>query len=83
VFNDAGVGLDDAGIAGLALLQDAGLAACAVAHASACIGVAQSTLERGVVSHANAAARTLGLRLGEPLKAQIERLLSHSGSTPG
>ena len=34
VFNDAGVGKDGAGIAGLALLEAEGLAACAVAHSS-------------------------------------------------
>jgi hypothetical protein len=64
VFNDAGVGKADAGIAGLLFLQAHGLAACAVAHTSACIGVAQSTLDQGIVSHLNDAAHALGLRLG-------------------
>ena len=35
VFNDAGVGKDEAGIAALAFLQARGLAACTVEHASA------------------------------------------------
>jgi hypothetical protein len=78
VFNDAGVGLGQAGIAGLGALQDAGLAAVAVAHTSACIGVAQSTWESGVVAHANSAALALGLRVGAPLKPQVERLVSRS-----
>ena len=43
VFNDAGVGKDAAGIAGLALLQAAGTAAVAVAHDSARIGDALDT----------------------------------------
>jgi hypothetical protein len=64
VFNDAGVGKDSAGVAGLAWLQTLGLAACAVAHTSACIGVAQSTLDNGLVSHANEAAQALGVRIG-------------------
>jgi Na+/phosphate symporter len=64
VFNDAGGGKDLAGIAGLELLQSQGLAACAVAHASACIGVAQSTLDEGIISHANAGAQTLGVHIG-------------------
>jgi hypothetical protein len=64
VFNDAGVGKDGAGIAALALLQAAGMAACTVAHASARIGDARSTLEDGVISHLNAAAAALGLRVG-------------------
>jgi uncharacterized protein YunC (DUF1805 family) len=74
VFNDAGVGKDEAGIAGLAELQAAGLAACAVSHTSACIGQADSTLADGVVSHTNAAARALGIRTGEALRDQIEQL---------
>jgi hypothetical protein len=60
VFNDAGVGKDSAGIAALAQMQAAGLAACTVAHTSACIGQARSTWEWGVVSHANALAAALG-----------------------
>lgn len=74
VFNDAGVGKDEAGIAGLALLQAQGLAGCAVSHTSARIGHAASTLEEGVVSHANAAALELGIEPGRPLKAQIHPL---------
>jgi hypothetical protein len=35
VFNDAGVGKDGAGIASLALMARAGMAACTVAHHSA------------------------------------------------
>jgi hypothetical protein len=79
VFNDAGVGKDAAGIAGLEVLQAHGLAACAVSHTSACIGQAISTLECGVVSHANAAARALGITPGTPLRS----LLSPSKSAKG
>jgi hypothetical protein len=67
VFNDAGGGLDDAGIAGLPLLQAAGIAACAVSHCSARIGEAASTLHSGVISHANVPARALGLEPGTSL----------------
>lgn len=74
VFNDAGVGLDEAGVAGLDFLQTHGLAACAVSHMSARIGLAASTLGSGVVSHANAAANALGIRTGQALKPQIEQL---------
>lgn len=74
VFNDAGVGKDGAGIAGLDMLQAAGLAACTVSHTSARIGQADSTLADGVVSHANLAARTLGIEPGIALKPQIEQL---------
>lgn len=75
VFNDAGVGKDDAGIAALGFLQRHGLAACAVAHASARIGDARSTLQDGRISHCNASARELGVRPGEPCQAMVSRLL--------
>ncbi|MGE0098116.1 MAG: hypothetical protein AB7S86_07180 [Hydrogenophaga sp.] len=74
VFNDAGIGLDEAGIAGLALLQSHGLAACAVSHRSARIGQAASTLDDGVVSCANDEAQALGIRAHEPLQPQIDQL---------
>lgn len=71
VFNDAGVGLDEAGIAALALLQAHGIAACTVAHTSARIGEATSTWACGVVSHANAAALALGIRVGARLRDSL------------
>lgn len=74
VFNDAGVGLDSAGIAALALLQEQGLAACTVAHSSARIGEATSTLDDGVVSHINALAKELGIRPGQRCKAMVEKV---------
>jgi hypothetical protein len=72
VFNDAGVGKDDAGIAALQALQAEGIAACAVAHTSARIGDAQSTWTDGVLSHANAAAEALGARPGVALRDWLE-----------
>ena len=71
VFNDAGVGLDDAGIAALPLLQAQGVAACTVAHSSARIGEAASTWATGVVSYANAAALALGIRVGARLRDSL------------
>ena len=64
VFNDAGGGLDNAGIAALDYLQAHGLAACVVAHTSARIGEARSTLASGVVSGVNGAASVLGVQAG-------------------
>ena len=74
VFNDAGVGLDAAGIAGLEFLQTHKLAACAVSHTSARIGQAHSTLNDGVVNCANDAALALGIRLQQALQPQIDHL---------
>ena len=71
VFNDAGVGKDGAGIAALALLESAGIAACAVAHTSARIGEAASTLADGRVTHANAPARRLGATPGRMVGAWL------------
>ncbi len=74
VFNDAGVGKDEAGLAALPFLQSHGLAACTVAHDSARIGEAQSTLDEGVVSHVNALAQALGASDGEHCRVLIGRL---------
>lgn len=79
VFNDAGVGLDDAGIAGLVLLQNSGIAGCTVSHCSARIGEARSTLDDGVISHINDAAAALGARSGSRLRDWIDRLLADDG----
>ena len=65
IFNDAGGGKDDAGLAALGLLQAQGLAACTVAHASARIGDAQSTLDDGIINHVNAAAERMGVAAGQ------------------
>lgn len=75
VFNDAGVGKDDAGIAALPMLQARGVAAAAVAHTSARIGDAQDTWDHGIVSRVNEAARALGLAPGQPLKAALLRVV--------
>jgi hypothetical protein len=74
VFNDAGVGKDEAGIAALALLDGAGIAAVAVSHASARIGDAQDTWASGVIAHSNGCARRLGLRAGQSLRAALADL---------
>ena len=71
VFNDAGIGREQAGIAGLALLQAEGIAACTVAHTSARIGDAQSTWSDGIITHANARALALGVRAGLACQAAV------------
>ena len=79
VFNDAGVGKDNAGIAALAMLQDAGIAAGTVAHTSACIGNARSTLEGGQISHLNGVASAMGGRIGMTCCAWVNQLLRRAG----
>lgn len=64
VLSDAGVGREQAGIASLAWCEVAGMPAATVAHTSARIGDVADLLRRGVVSHANASARALGVTPG-------------------
>lgn len=71
VFNNAGVGKDEAGIAALAFLQAQGLAACTVEHTSARIGDAHSTLNDGIISHVNALAAALGIAPGQTCRQAI------------
>ena len=82
VFNDAGVGRDAAGIAGLFLLQAESLAGCTVAHHSARIGDARSTLVDGIISHVNPAAAALGLRAGQACGQAIDPLLRDDTRRP-
>ena len=79
VFNDAGVGKDNAGIAALAMLQDAGIAAATVAHTSACIGNARSTLEGGQISQLNGLASAMGGHIGMTCRAWMNQLLRREG----
>jgi hypothetical protein len=75
-FNDAGVGCDSAGLGRLVPLDARAIAAVTVDHRTASIGDAVSTLEQGVISHANARARQLGVRPGDALREAIASLLA-------
>lgn len=81
VVNDAGVGKDAAGIAGLALASSVGLAAVAVAHTSARIGDGEDTLRSGVVSHANDPAAVAGVRAGMTVSEAVEMLAATAPRT--
>lgn len=76
IFNDAGIGKDGAGVAGLAELETIGMAAAAVSHASARIGDGADMLSRGVVSHVNGCARKAGVLAGMPCRDAAARLLA-------
>ena len=65
IFNDAGVGRDRAGIAGLDYLQEFGIAAATVGHDTARIGDGADMMASGVISHANGLAASLGVKLGQ------------------
>lgn len=76
IFNDAGVGKDDAGIAALAMLQKRGVAAATVAHTSGRIGDSLDMWQNGVLSHVNAVAVTTGLSVGAKVDATLTKLVS-------
>ena len=75
VFNDAGGGLNNAGLAALDFLQTNHLAACTVAHNSARIGEAHSTLASGMVNHLNASALALGIQPGWTCQQAVDLLV--------
>jgi hypothetical protein len=64
VLHDAGVGLEQAGIAGLAYLDALGRPAATVAYTSARIGDGSDLAARGVISHVNATAAAAGCAPG-------------------
>jgi len=79
ICHDAGIGLEAAGIAGLALLEDAGIPAAAVDFRSARIGDADDMLARGVLSHANAPAAACSV---VPGMAAAEAFARFQATTP-
>lgn len=71
IFNDAGIGRDAAGVAGLALLDEAGVPAAAVDHCSARIGDGADTLRRGRLSVVNGHALLAGWEAGLPVAEAV------------
>ena len=76
IFSDGGVGLDAAGIGGLAALEAAGLAAAAVDYRSARIGDGADIYGRGKISHINEVAARIGCRVGEATRTCAEKMQS-------
>ena len=74
ILNDAGVGKDRAGIAGLGYLDDIGMAAATVDCMSARIGDGSDMLARGIISHANAYAALCGVASGQSCQEAVGRL---------
>ena len=80
IFNDAGVGRDRAGIAGLEYLAAIGIPAAAIGHDSARIGDGADMMARGRITHANELAQALGCRAG---MTSGEAAVCLQRSTPG
>ena len=74
ILNDAGIGRERAGIAGLDLLGDLRVPGAAIAHTSARIGDGRDGVARGILSTVNASASALGLTVGMSCREALERL---------
>ena len=74
ILNDAGGGKDNAGFASLADVEVEGLAATTVSNQSCRIGSAADMMARGIISHANAPARAVGVVAGMSGREPAERL---------
>lgn len=81
VFNDAGGGLDGAGVAGLELLEAASIPAVAIGHSTARIGDAVDTWSRGRVTFVNAWAHGLGCAVGMSVRAAAAHLARAAAPT--
>jgi hypothetical protein len=76
VYNDAGIGIDDAGIGRLPALDDRGIAAATVAADSARIGDGVSTYTEGVLSMVNETAAMLGGRAGMTARELVDLIMA-------
>ena len=74
IGNDAGKGLEDAGIASLKLLEEHGIPAAAVSSMSVEIGVGKSTYADGEISIMNEAAGKLGITIGMTAREAADRM---------
>jgi hypothetical protein len=73
-YNDAGIGIDEAGVSRLPALDERGIAAATVSAESARIGDARSTYEDGVLSRVNRHAAGFGLTPGMPARDAVALL---------
>ncbi|RCS57006.1 hypothetical protein [Parvibium lacunae] len=73
ILNDAGVGKDQAGIAGLDDLAQLGTAAATVARAAVPMGNGQAMLT-APISHVNEIAQSLGVVVGQPAQVAAQLL---------
>ena len=76
VFNDAGIGKDNAGIAALELLGSFRVAALTVSAMSARIGDAEDAWQSGIVSFLNDEAAALGVVAEQGLQLQLKKVFA-------
>ena len=80
VFNDAGSGIDDAGIGRLVPLDKQGIAGVTIAHTSARIGDSRSTYYSGIISHFNSKAAELGASIGQLVRDFVDLVRKNTAS---
>ena len=76
IYNDAGFGVDDAGISRLPALEARGIAGACVSAFSARIGDGQSTYRDGFVSAINVRAAACGAEVGMSAIELVSRLVA-------
>ncbi len=81
-FSDAGGGMDGAGIARLADLDQKAIVAGTTSADSAPIGDSRSLYHEGILSHVNSAAMRLGGRVGMSLRDFVDLLIAASRRQP-
>jgi AhpD family alkylhydroperoxidase len=79
ITNDAGIGKNGAGIAGLGALDAVDTPAAAVSCKSARVGSARSTYFDGIVSACNATAKAAGIGVGMAATEAAARMLARAG----
>lgn len=77
IYNDAGIGVDDAGVSRLPALEARGIAGGCVSCFSARIGDAMSTWNDGFISAINPLAASRGGRIGQSTRDFVAALLEH------
>jgi hypothetical protein len=84
ILNDAGIGKDQAGISGLAYLDQLGIAGAVISHRSARIGEGADMMARGTISHVNQVAAALGCVTGQSCADCAAAMIAaqHSAITP-
>jgi len=75
VLNDAGVGKEGAGIAGLEILERAGVPAATVSHLSAAISDGRDMWYSGLISHVNGPGRKAGIRVGDSVASAVRAFM--------
>ena len=80
-LNDAGIGLDEAGLRGLWLLDSVGIPAVAVRSALSRIGSATETLQ-GRIAHINSLAAQLGCRSGMSTREALRTMQRATARRP-